>query len=339
VSLPNLRLKVIPLKLKHTFATSKAAAAEKTTLIARWKNGIGEGAPSIHYGLPAEELFAKLNDLLEVAGGVDDDVALKQFIADLPLDMNVARCALEMAYLDNCAREEGQPLHSHLSLDRAESVESSLTISYADEDDIKTQVEEAQDFNCLKLKVGFKRDLWFVDKVLSLAERTLRLDANGGWSGAEAIERLKSLSGYPIEFVEEPITSPRLGDLDRIKSRVDIPIFLDESVISADDVERYHEVVDGVNVKLSKCGGISSALDLVERAREHGLKLLLGCMIETAVGVTAALHIASLFDYFDLDAIMLTSDDPFWGAHFSGSRLIQPDGIGIGISRGENVLA
>jgi L-alanine-DL-glutamate epimerase-like enolase superfamily enzyme len=339
VSLPSLRLKVIPLKLKHTFATSKAATAEKRTLIARWKNGIGEGAPSIHYGLPAERLFTALQERLQAAGGVEEDLALKQFIDDLPSEMNVARCALEMAYLDNCAREEGQPLHSHLNLDRAASVESSLTISYAVEDDIKAQVKEARDFSCLKLKVGFKRDLWFVDRVLAIAERTLRLDANGGWGAAEAVERLKSLSGYPIEFVEEPITNPRLGDLDRIKSRADMPIFLDESVVNSDDLERYHEVIDGVNVKLSKCGGINNALGMVDRAQKHGLRLLLGCMIETTVGVTAALHIASLFDYFDLDAIMLTSDDPFWGAHFSGNRLIQPDGPGIGVSRGENVLA
>ncbi len=339
MAISNLRLKVVTLKLKHTFATSKAAAAEKTTLIARWKNGIGEGAPSIHYGLPAEKLLDSVQERLSKAGAIDDDEALKQLIADLPSEMNVARCALEMAYLDNCAREGGQPLHSYLDLDRASNVESSLTISYADEYDIKAQVEEARDFNCLKLKVGFKRDLWFVDKVLSFAERTLRLDANGGWTGAEAVERLKSLAGYPIEFVEEPITDPRLGDLDRIKSRVDIPIFLDESIVGNDDIERFHEVIDGINVKLSKCGGISNSLGMVQKAREFDLKLLLGCMIETTVGVTAALHIASLFDYFDLDAIMLTSDDPFWGAHFSGNHLIQPEGVGIGITRGENVLA
>lgn len=332
-------MKIVTLKLKHTFATSQAAAAEKTTLIARWKNGIGEGAPSIHYGLPAERLLESLQERIQAVGVIDSDEALQEFMSALPLELNVARCALEMAYLDHCAKEQGQPLYSYLHLDRAANVESSLTISFADEDDIKAQVEEAQDFNSLKLKVGFKRDLWFVDKVLSLAERTLRLDANGGWSSSEAIERLRSLAGYPIEFVEEPIANPRSIDLDRIRSRVDIPVFLDESTISIEDIIRYHEVIDGVNVKLSKCGGVSNALSMVEKAREYDLKLLLGCMIETTVGVTAALHLASQFDYFDLDAIMLTADDPFWGTHFAGNRLIQPDGAGIGISRGENVLA
>lgn len=332
-------LKLVALRLKHDFATSRASIVEKENLIVRWRNGVGECAPSIHYGLPAQALKERLEKELQRIGQLGSDERFTDFISGLPTELNVARCGLEMAYLDHSARVAGQPLWTYLGLSRPGSCETSMTISCTSEKEIAAQIDEAADFSVLKLKVGFARDMWFIDEVLRRREVRLRLDANGGWTVKQARERLRSLAGYPVEFVEEPLAEPKLFDLDRLKSSADIPLFLDESVVNLKDVERYREVIDGLNLKLAKCGGLSRVAEMANVARGYGLKLLLGCMIESAIGITAALHLASLFDYLDLDAIMLTEDDPFWGAQMVGSSLVLPDGAGIGIVMEENTLA
>lgn len=331
----SLTMKLLSLRLKRAFNLSNASAIEKQTFIARYGNGIGEGSPSIHYGLSADEVLHHLQDGVLPAGGFDHAQQLIAYADTLSPPFSIGRCALEMAALDSLARTAGVPLHRYLGLQRPGDVISSFTVTNGTEREIREQLEYASVFESIKLKVGFKGDLGLVDLVLRHGSFRLRLDANGGWSTDETIERLRSWSGYPIEFVEQPTTDPQLRDLDKIKSRIDCKLFLDETIQSIDDIIRLAPVIDGVNLKLSKCGGIMTTIKMAEEARRRGLELLLGCMIETTVGITAALQLASLFDYYDLDAILLTENDPYWGTHFDGQTLIAPEGNGIGITTGE----
>jgi L-alanine-DL-glutamate epimerase-like enolase superfamily enzyme len=328
-------MQLVKLRLRQAFNISKASTSKQESLIVRWRDGIGEGAPSIHYGLDAVQLQDSLERLLAQLGEPQSSAELEHIIDLLPPDLNVARCALEMAYLEQQARKCAQPLWQYLGLEKPGEVESSITITLGDPREIDKQLERAVGFSAAKLKVGFARDLWFVDEILKRCEMRLRLDANGGWNLTQAVERLRALAGYPIDFVEEPLSDPSLMELDKIKSRVDCVLLLDESIKSVQDIEHYSEVADGVNLKLAKCGGISRTISMARVARASGLQLLLGCMLESAVGITAALHLASLFDYFDLDSIMLTENDPFWGAQFEDGRLILPETVGIGVSSGE----
>jgi L-Ala-D/L-Glu epimerase / N-acetyl-D-glutamate racemase len=332
------RLELRKLRLRKSFNTSKASADEKSTLIARYGDGIGEGSPSVHYGLPAERVYEELERRLKSDGPGFDVKGLTDFLEALPPQLNVGRCALEMAYLDHAARNQQVPLHTHLHLPRPESVISSFTMTPGTETELIAQCERAEPFDSLKLKVGFRRDLEFIDYVLKRKPCRLRLDANGGWTVDQAIEQLRALRGYPIDFIEQPMTDPDVRDLDRLKTKAECVIFLDESVVGINDIDTYAPVIDGINVKLSKCGGILLCLRMAKRAKELKLKLLLGCMIETAVGITAALHLATLFNYFDLDAIMLTENDPFWGAHFDGQNMILPKGNGIAVTTEENAF-
>jgi L-Ala-D/L-Glu epimerase len=334
--LPTMKLHT--LRLRNSFNISKASADEKSTLIVRYGEGIGEGSPSVHYGFPAERIYDELQKRLTVLGiGVDFE-GFVDFIDALPPEFNVGRCALEMASLDHAAKIERVPLHSYLYLPKPENIVSSFTITPSTEAELIAQCEVAEPFDALKLKVGFRRDLDFIDYVLKRKPCRLRLDANGGWTVDQAIEQMRTLRGYPIDFIEQPLTDPTVRDLDKLKTKAECVILLDESIIHLEDLNTYAPVIDGINIKLSKCGGILPSLRLAKRAKELKLKLLLGCMIETAVGITAALHLAALFDYFDLDAIMLTENDPFWGAHFDGQTMILPKGNGIAITTEENTL-
>ncbi len=331
-------LKLYTLRLRESFNISKASADEKSTLIVRCGDGIGEGSPSVHYGLPAERVYEELEKRLKFCGAGADVGELTNFIDALPPQVYVGRCALEMAYLDHAAKTQRVPLHSYLDLPRPENIVSSFTITPGTEAELIAQCERAEPFDALKLKVGFRRDLDFIDYVLKRKPCRLRLDANGGWTVDQAIEQMRALRGYPIDFIEQPLTDPDVRDLDRLKTKAECVIFLDESIVEIKNVNTYAPVIDGINIKLSKCGGILPSLRLVERAKELKLKLLLGCMIETAVGITAALHLATLFDFFDLDAIMLTENDPFWGAHFDGQTMILPESNGIAVTTEENTF-
>jgi L-alanine-DL-glutamate epimerase-like enolase superfamily enzyme len=332
------KLKLYTLRLRESFNISKASADEKSTLIVRCGDGIGEGSPSVHYGMPAERVYEELERRLKFYGAGVDVEDLTNFIETLPVQLNVGRCAMEMACLDHVAKTQGVSLHSYLDLPRPENIVSSFTITPGTEAELRAQLERGDRFDALKLKVGFRRDLDFIDYVLKRKPCRLRLDANGGWTVDQAIEQMRALRGYPIDFIEQPLTNPSVRDLDRLKTKAECVIFLDESIVEIEDVDTYASVIDGINIKLSKCGGILPSLRLVERARKMKLKLLLGCMIETAVGITAALHLATLFDFFDLDAIMLTENDPFWGAHFDGQTMILPKGNGIAITTEENTF-
>ncbi len=336
---PTLKLDLVSLRLKRPFTLSQASATSKTTLIARHGNGFGEGSSSIHYGVSSAEALEQALRLWQEAGQPSSRDSLDAFQRSLPETLNVARCAIETALLDHAARVSGQPLWQYLKLQSRDEIVSSFTITFGDAEDVKRQLELASDFGSLKLKVGFGGDIDFVEQVLKSRETKLRLDANGGWTRDETLDRMRVLRGYPIEFVEQPLKEPTLFDLDRIKNKIECPLVLDESIRTTNDIARFERVIDGVNLKLSKCGGILPVLGMAERARAGGLKLLLGCMVESAIGITAAAHLASEFDWFDLDAILLTENDPFWGAHFDGDRIILPGGSGLGISIGENTLA
>jgi L-Ala-D/L-Glu epimerase len=333
-----LSMRLWKLRLKRAFNISKGSTEEKETLIVNFGDGLGEGSPSVHYGLPAKELCERMQALLSGLPGIVDEDELEGTIEALLPRLNVGRCALDLALHDNRSKRAGVPLHRFLNLPHPGRVKSSFTITPGTEKEIGSQIELAGPFEAIKLKVGFARDFEFVDYILKRKQCRIRLDANGGWTTDQAIEHLRLLSGYPIDFIEQPVYDPSVRDLDKIKTMVESVIFLDESVIGGEDLVKFAPVIDGINIKLARCGGIAASIKLAKLARDHNLKLMLGCMIETAIGITAALHLASLFDYFDLDSIMLTDNDPFWGAHFEGQELLLPDGNGIAVTTEENTL-
>jgi L-Ala-D/L-Glu epimerase len=332
------KLQLLTLRLRESFNLSKASASEKVTLIAHCGNGVGEGSPSVHYGMSAGEVKAEIEQRLQMYDRDGGRQALRSLIDALPSRLHAGRCALEMADLDRLGKERAMPLYQLLGIPKPERVTSSFTITPGSDQSMRSQLERAEPFDTLKLKVGFARDVDFVDYVLKNKECRLRLDANGGWTVNETIQRVRAMQGYPIDFLEQPTTDPNLSDLDTIKTSVDCRVFLDESIIAEEDVVYFAPVIDGVNIKLTKCGGIGNALEMVAAARSRNLSLLLGCMIETAIGITASLHLASQFDMFDLDALLLTENDPFWGAQFDGQSIILPEGNGIAITTEENTF-
>jgi L-alanine-DL-glutamate epimerase-like enolase superfamily enzyme len=160
---------------------------------------------------------------------------------------------------------------------------------------------------------------------------TIRVDANEAWTPEQAVTNLNALARFEIEFCEQPIPAGSPAKLRWIRERSPIPIVTDEDSKDARDLPALYGCVDGINVKLVKCGGIRGALNMIHTARALGFKIMLGCMIETQILTAAAAHLSPLVDWADLDGPFLTADDPFTGVTYADGKIVLPDGPGLGV--------
>jgi L-alanine-DL-glutamate epimerase-like enolase superfamily enzyme len=242
-----------------------------------------------------------------------------------------AQAALDAALHDLAARRLDVPLVELLGLDRSPLPPTSFTIGLDPLDETLTKVAGSGEFEVLKVKMGAPGDVERVEAIRAVTRQALRVDANEGWSAEEALGKLARLAPLGVELVEQPLPAGRLEETRALRRHTRLPLVADEDVHCADDVPRLSGVYDGVNVKLAKCGGISEALRLIAVARAHGMKVMLGCMIESSLGIAAALAVAPLVDWVDLDGHLLVANDPFDGIPFEGGRLALPEGVGLGV--------
>jgi L-alanine-DL-glutamate epimerase-like enolase superfamily enzyme len=189
----------------------------------------------------------------------------------------------------------------------------------------------------IKVKLGPHDPEGAIAAIRSATNARLRVDANAGWTPQQAIDLIPRLEKYDLEFIEQPLPADDVESYRWLhaglkQKGVKLRIFADESVKTASDVARYAGAIDGVVVKLMKTGGIREALRAIHTARAHGLEIMLSCMVESSVGVTAAAHLAPLCDYLDLDGPLLVANDPFTGLKFDGATLTLPDGPGLGVT-------
>ena len=192
------------------------------------------------------------------------------------------------------------------------------------------RLEAARQYPILKIKVGLPGDVETVKAIRERTDAILRVDANCGWSVDEAIERINALEAYNIELIEQPIPAKNYEGLRKIRENVNVPIMADEDAITSADLPALIGCVDAINIKLMKCRGLREARRMIDTAHAFGLKVMLGCMSESSLAITAAAHLSPLLDYADLDAHLLISNDPFEGVTVQEGKLMLPDRPGIG---------
>jgi L-alanine-DL-glutamate epimerase-like enolase superfamily enzyme len=240
---------------------------------------------------------------------------------------------------DRLGKQLGLPLHRLLNLPAPVPQPTSFTIAIDTPLEMARLACEADRFPVLKLKLGGEGD----DEARIAAVRQarpdarLRLDANAGWTFEQAVQSLQNWQRFDLELIEQPLAKDQIEAMGRLQALTAIPIVADESVQSLSDVEALARAgVRGVNLKLMKLGGLSTGLACLNRARAMGMRVMLGCMVETSIGSTAMAHLSGLADWLDLDAPLLVSDDPFDGLHYDESgRISLPDRPGIGVVRKE----
>ena len=327
------------LKLKHTWTIARGSNDFKEIVVVKIEKdgivGIGESAPTTRY----KETPDSSMNFLKAAEGLIKNSDLYQFHE---LDEKIhklsgeysAKAALDMAILDWVGKKLNLPLYKLLGLNKAKTPITSFSIGIDKPDVVKQKVLEAADFPLLKIKVGYPDDKEMVDAVRSVTDKKIRVDANEGWqTKEEAVEKINWLASMGVEFVEQPMAVDKLEDMKWVKQQVKIPLIADENVKTAKDIPSIVGAYDGINIKLMKCGGIQEALRMIAVARSLNLKIMLGCMIESSLAITAAAHISPLIDYADLDGNLLISNDPFTkGVKVEKGKLILPDTPGLGVA-------
>jgi L-alanine-DL-glutamate epimerase-like enolase superfamily enzyme len=329
----------ITLTLKTPFRIAHGTSEARHNVLVRIGDGehegLGEAAPVHQHHETQAMVLDYLAALEEGWSPTDDPFQMEENLAALPPGPQSALAALDIALHDLVGQKLGQPLYRLFGLSPERAPQTSFTIGLGTVEEVGAKARAAAgDFSILKLKLGqdTEQALALVRAARAVTDARLVADANCAWTPDQASQLLPALADLGLEWIEQPLPEEDLDGLRRIQRTSLLPIFADEPVRTACDIPRLADCVDGVNIKLHKAGGLREAVRMIAVARAHGLQVMLGCMVETSVGVTAAAHLASLVDWADLDGNLLVTNDPFVGLRIEGGRLILPAGPGLGIA-------
>jgi L-alanine-DL-glutamate epimerase-like enolase superfamily enzyme len=332
---------IIALRTKNPFIIARGGSSEyrvvRVTLTADdGATGWGEAAPSKFYGETADTVVDVLPMLAEALRGADawSLEALEHTLSGIIRFNGSARAAVSAALHDMVGKRLGVPVWKLWGLDPKASPLSSFTIGIApDEATLRSRVADAAQYPVLKIKLGTRWDERIVRVVRELApDKVLRIDANAAWTPKSALRMIPILQELGVEFVEQPLPPHDIEGLRFVRDRSALPIIADESCLVAADIPRLAGAVDGINIKLAKCGGLREALKMIATARAHDMMVMAGCMIESSLGITAAAHFAPLLDCADFDGAALVSNDPYVGATIDGGVIRLPDAPGLGVT-------
>ncbi|MCF0178032.1 MAG: dipeptide epimerase [Bacteroidales bacterium] len=272
-----------------------------------------------------EEIMAQI-DMLDAPKEGENAVAKKN---------TAAKAAIDIALNDLVAKLAGQPWWKMHDIDSTKTPITSFTIGYdADDDVVRTKVEEAAWAKVLKVKLGIspEEDRRMISLIREKSDVPIYVDANQGWeSKEEALEMMDWLQTQGVVLVEQPMKKELMAEHAWLKERAQLPIIADEACQRLSDIEKLKDAYDGINIKLMKCGGMTEAMKMIESARANGMKVMLGCMTETSVGISAVVQISPLADYADLDGNLLLSNDCFDGVHLYEGRQSLSGRPGIGV--------
>lgn len=316
----------LPLVHEFTIARGSETVARSVAVTLRWGDitGLGESAPIERYA----ESIASVRAALAAHTLRDDPYALDAQLAGLP---PAARCGLDIALHDLIGKDLDRPLYRLLGLERHATPRTSFTLGIAPLDETLAKVRAVGSHPILKIKLGRGAEIETIAAIRAAYTGTIRIDANEGWTPEQTVSLLTELGRYDIEFCEQPIPAGTPERLRWIRERSPIPIVTDEDSRDAADLPALSGCVDGINVKLVKCGGVRGALAMIATARALGMKIMLGCMVESQILTTAAAHLSPLVDWADLDGPFLTASDPYTGIAYADGKLVLPDGPGLGV--------
>ena len=324
----------ITLDLKTTFRVAHGASDQRHNVLVYLDDGVGEAAAVPYYGETQTGIIEYLKAVPDLG---DDPFDLDTVLSKRPAGSRAARSAIDEALHDLWGKKLGQPLYKLFGLNPNNLPLTSFTIAI---DEPEIMAERARDcgYPILKIKLGSEKDEAIIAAIRKGTNARLRVDANAGWSREGALQIIPHLAEYDLEFIEQPLAVDDVEGFFWLKEKlragkVHIPIFADETAKTSHDVARLAGAIDGVVVKTMKGEGIREALRMIHTARAHDMQIMLSCMVESSVGVTAAAHLAPLCDYADLDGPLLIKNDPYCGLQYDGAKFSLPNAPGLGVKR------
>ena len=306
--------------------------------------GLGEGYPDPYYGETPATIQAVVATLAGVIGELaplpDTLTAMRAWLVEASLAMDeaishngAAKCLIDIALHDLAGKRLGLALPELLDTPR-DLPPTDFTIGIDEPAVVAQRASRAAHFPALKIKLGGPADLETLEAVRGVYDGPIRVDANTGWTPEVAEALLPACLRLGVELIEQPFKARRLDQLGWLQARSSLPVVADESAVIDADLEPLVGVVQGVNVKLAKVGGVGPAVRMIRRARELGFLVFLGCMEETGLGIAASAAVAGLVDWVDLDGNLLLASDPFSGLDLGDDcRWRLPNSPGVGVER------
>ena len=330
------------LRLKHTFTISRGGRDVSPVVIVELEHGgivgYGEAAPSARYGESPDSVSGFLAALNLTAFKTPFELeSILTYVEKAAPGNTAAKASVDLALHDWIGKKLGLPLYRYWGLEGGKTPRTSFTIGIDSPKVIEQKVREAELYPILKIKLGGDNDEEIIRTIRGVTKKTLRVDANEGWKKREvAVERIKWLEQEGVEFVEQPMPAADLAGTAWVRERVNLPLMADENSLRLQDVPKLQGAFDGINIKLMKCTGLREAQRMIGTARACSMKVMLGCMIESSVAISAAAQLAPLVEYADLDGNVLINNDPFDGVRSLDGVLRLTDRPGHGAVRLEH---
>lgn len=339
-----LRAFAYELPLRHTFRISRGAMDSQSTLIVALeqdgKTGWGEATTNEYYGYTLKNMTDALRRISSTIAESDCEdpaelfVTIQQQIPDNPF----ALCALDQAAHDLWGKLHGKPVYAMWGLSNETVPTSNYTIGIDEIDTMVDKMREFADWPIFKIKLGTDRDVEIVRALREQTDAVFRVDANGAWTADQTIEYSEPLRELGVEFIEQPLHADHVADMPRVYQHSALPLIADENCIVPSDVAQCVGRFHGVNIKLVKCGGLTPARQMIDEARKSGLKVMVGCMTESTVGISAIAQLLPMLDYVDMDGAVLLADDIARGARVEKGKCIYPTLAGSGVELLDNDL-
>ncbi|MFD1293042.1 dipeptide epimerase [Lutibacter holmesii] len=332
-----IKLNEYNLKLKHTFTISRESRDIQPSLIVELKDGgftgLGEATSSPYYNITVPKMMDAIT-ALEPKIKVNRNSTPEQFWAELyPYfkENMFALCALDLAFNDLYAQKKGEKLYELWGFNISNNPLTDYTIGI---DTIEKMVAKMKElpWPIYKIKLGTKEDIKIVEELRTHTNAIFRIDANCGWTVDETIKNSIALKKLGVEFLEQPLKANDWDAHKKVFEASVLPIIADESCLVEDDVEKCYNHFHGVNVKLVKCGGLTPAKRMLEKAKALGMKTMVGCMTESSVGISAIAHLLPLLNYVDMDGPLLLSEDIANGVTIENGVISYSNLNGLGVT-------
>jgi L-alanine-DL-glutamate epimerase-like enolase superfamily enzyme len=333
----SINYKKIELPFRHPFTISKGTKTHQPALVValehRGKTGYGEAPAIAYYNISVEKMIEDLEvkkKFVEKFAFTDPD-RYWHYLHHLFPQNNFLVCALDIATWDMFGKLRGKPLYQLWNLDYSKVPICDYTIGI---DTVEKMVEKMKEkpWPIYKIKVGLEDDVELVKELRKHTDAIFRVDANAGWTLEQALEKIPQLKELGVELVEQPLAKDDWEGMKQLFKESPLPLIADESCVFEKDVEKCFEHFHGINIKLTKCSGITPALRMISKARELNMSIMIGCMNETTIGSAAIAHLAPLVDYIDMDGPLLLADDIATGLIYENGRVEVSNEPGLGIT-------
>lgn len=328
--------KIYNLPFTHPFTISKGTKTHQPTFIVELEHfgikGYGEAPAITYYNIPVEKMAEDLEQkkMFVEKFSFSDPERYWHYLHHLFPQNPFLVCALDMAGWDIYGKLKRKQLHQLWNLDTSKAPITDFTIGI---DTVETMVKKMKEkpWPIYKIKVGTENDIELVEALRQHTDAVFRVDANAGWTLEQALQKIPLLKELGVEFVEQPLAKDDWEGMKVLYEKSSLPLFADEACVFEADVQKCHNHFHGINIKLTKCSGITPARRMIKQARELGLQVMVGCMNESSIGTAAIAQLAPLLDHVDMDGPLLLSEDIAKGVTFDAGRIIYNEGPGLGI--------